>query len=649
MNIQSRGADAAGRAVPTLPQTLRLLRAAPPDLGLLRALSGLPHASSLDIYAHHFPGLMDRRFEPPPQAVIPDLVAEISAHPYTVLRAPIDWAMDPFGDRTWRLGLQSLSWIDRASGTHGAPIWAVGDAIRAWTDANMRAQNCAELTWDEHAMAARLDRVWRFIRNWAHGTCALNQPSFTAAFDLILTHLYALADDKFYLKRHNHGLMQCKSLLTTAKGLPHLVHSRDFIEIAERRIREQVAGSVARDGVHIENSPGYQLFFVRLINGIIDDCYIAFSDPVPVYLCQMRDDLLSNLFDFIRSDMTLANFGDTLRKNVRRDLAGLRNSAAQGIAILPLIAQRLQYMTSEGRDGTPPAHCDRVFPLSGYACWRTGWELTAQGGDAVSVHVKAGRMSSIHSHNDEGSFQVFGFGQELLVDAGRFSNDRHHAMSRYAASDLAHNLLTVDNVKRRPDLVSGAITNHSGEDGKTPWLILGHDFYRKGGILSYRRLIAFFKPYSIVTLDAVATLFPRVLRTHLNFAPGLKMSGAPDGRSVSFSLLCGRGVQVETPDLGADFGLVGAGDSHGAWMFPQEYKAVPTTRLSIARSRSAGQHLLATHIRLVPKAPTTARRLSLLQTPGQVLLRLGHGPDVEQIGVPLDRLFPAIGDGQAGV
>ena len=114
----------------------------------------------------------------------------------------------------------------------------------------------------------------------------------------------------------------------------------------------------------------------------------------------------------LQPNRTMPQFGDTTNVSRARSIRELTRRARKLVPLPPALEGELLYVRSNGMDGTRPALLDRVFPVGGYAALRANWE---GGQDAITGHFACRRVSDAHYHQDETTFEIYGF---AMLDIG---------------------------------------------------------------------------------------------------------------------------------------------------------------------------------------------------------------------------------------
>jgi hypothetical protein len=569
----------------------------------LRALLAEPGGDHDAILRRLFPAIGDKPIVDEPIPVPEGLVF---AHPVFgayQIPVPVDWAADPFENVSWRFNFQSFHWFDVYMTGDLDQLDAGAALLVDWVDQALHAEPALEQTWNDHAIAKRLDRTGRLLDRYIADRPVLNRRVLDAGAQLVLTHLYGLAADVCYTPRHNHGMMQDLAILSWAPRFPALRDAESFWEHAqERMLVDQVRKSVTADGVHTENTGVYHLFFITLLNGAIR-VHLDAGLEVPAELIESRDAMFDPLVRLLQPDWTFAQFGDETNADVTAELiALLADTRDLGVGD-PAVRQPLDWLLSDGERGVPPRALDRVFDLGGYATFRDRWDPAA----ATTAHFKTSHLSSAHYHADDTAFEIFAHGRALLVEPGSFTYNDSDPFWRYQRSPAAQNVLVVDDLGDDGSIEgwtdASRIVAHGGDD-EVAWVQGTHPNFARAGVTSLVRSFAYAKPDTFVVIDHVRAPDRHDYAQHFHLHPDLTELGVvgrtvvaavPDGPSLSITAAVAPAA-IETP-IGVEDGAVMKG-----WYFPAFLSRVPAYDV-VLRHRGRGLDLPVVIVVTPPGAP----------------------------------------------
>ncbi|MCO7227697.1 heparinase II/III-family protein [Halomonas sp. CnH100-B] len=168
-------------------------------------------------------------------------------------------------DRNWWWQLQALPFLNWYSNSYFFQTESERkkyfkicmDAIYQWVE-KAKNNKASPLSWHDHAAAFRV----RNIANWFVFCCSVDSSlwepkDLDCISSLIYEHLDWIQDDKHYTRYTNHGFDQAMIVLTISLFFDCDSFEKYRVKNRERLISE-VKVAFTEEGVHKENSPGYQ-------------------------------------------------------------------------------------------------------------------------------------------------------------------------------------------------------------------------------------------------------------------------------------------------------------------------------------------------------------------------------------------------------
>ncbi len=315
-------------------------------------------------------------------------------------------------DRNWWWQLQALpflNWYANSFSLHSESertryFSLCLDAIHNWM--NQAKQNeVSPLVWHDHAAAFRV----RNLTNWlifCHSVGLPLNKDFRAEQigSLIIEHLDWLNEDKHYSKYTNHGFDQSMIALTIAS-----MFSSDNFETYRKLNRERLKGEVifafTNEGVHKENSPGYQKMMLGRLKQLRTLAPLGEEE-----ISQMGERYIERATAFLRA-VTLPN------------------------GYLPMIGD-----TRGGDEGLPYKQKDRVdvldFSASGY--------IIIRGIDNQNINFfilfKSAHASNYHRHDDDMMAYIYYNNKVVLGDGGLFNHQEKDTKRKLLRSHLSHSV-----------------------------------------------------------------------------------------------------------------------------------------------------------------------------------------------------------------
>lgn len=256
-------------------------------------------------------------------------------------------------------------------------------------------------------------------------------------------HGEILTDAKFYRARHNHGIFQDMALTDIAQTFPELEPASVWNELATTRLTTQLDHSLSSDNVHLEHSPGYQVYTYEMLyrfnrwieaNGFVTSPRLEAVKRMP-----------ETLVHLMKPNRTLPLFGDTTGEPRTTSMISTLRDYPE-----------LLYAVTGGAEGVRPT--ERVKQLdTQYAVLREHWGENEPFADAVSLMMTAGFHNTAHKHQDDLSIDLYGFGRDFIVETGRYGYTNRPERDT-AVRVKAHNTVNMG---------SRQLTLHSSTIGKS--------------------------------------------------------------------------------------------------------------------------------------------------------------------------------------
>lgn len=428
------------------------------------------------------------------------------------LTPPVDWAADPFNDRSWRFWLNSLRALEDPLATYHttrdvkylrfaqsvACDWIranpVGDQRNpfAWYDmaVGLRGAHLAYLV-DASARDPGTDpeTLWTLLRGaWEHGE--------------------HLADPANFNSHTNHGIFQAFGLAALARSVPEFSTAPRWEEIAGQRLSEMFTRYFSAEGVHLEHSPGYHLDMTQTLQVIRSQGLV--SDARFGALLRKAQSALAWM---VMPNGRKARIGDSSGRLVSTSHFG-RNEE-----VLP---PDLRYVLTRGKRGEKPRQAYRVFPEAGYAIFRSHWPDPKEKWEEASyLFFSAAFHSRTHKHADDLTFEWWDNGRALVVDAGKYGYYYDDPKRIYCESTRAHNTVEVDGQDRsrqRSDVFGSGLRAWGEGDGA---YYVTAEVPGAGPRVMHRRTLVFAPGKWLVVLDELSSDAPHTYNQWFHFAPEL--------------------------------------------------------------------------------------------------------------------------------
>ncbi|QGY42592.1 heparinase [Maribellus comscasis] len=441
----------------------------------------------------------------------------------------INWNSRPVPDNEWVWQLNRMYfWSSMAKA-----YWHTGDEKYAkewcyqfidWTKKNPNDEN-HKYAWRSIEAGIR-GHSWMSLYQHFIGS-----PHFTT--EVLVAFLNSCYDHaEFLMTKYrsgsNWGLMEAEGLAFIAITFPEFKDAEKWKTEAFRRLNNEINIQVYPDGHQRELAMGYHLgcinWFLRTWHlAKLNKLENAFSESYLERIEQMCEVPMK----LCLPDGTNVQFGDAWE--------GTPGQHKERYTEWAKLFDRKDFLflASNGQKGHKPDSTAYALPFSGLYSMRSGWNK-----DAVCLVLKCGPDGGGHSQPDNGSFDVYAGGKNLMPDAGSYIYSGDPEGRRWFRQTKVHQTLTLDgrNTAYEPKLVLW-------KPGKnTDILVVENQSYED---LKHRRSVFFVdKKYFVVVDEAIGDATGDI-GIHFQLAPGDAIFNR-DEYSVKSDFKDGWNVYVQT-------------------------------------------------------------------------------------------------------
>tara|TARA_R110000796_G_scaffold252457_1_gene386867 strand:- start:489 stop:2099 length:1611 start_codon:yes stop_codon:yes gene_type:complete len=280
------------------------------------------------------------------------------------------------------------------------------DAIQCWIS-NAKQNTESPLAWHDHAAAFRV----RNLTNWLlfcqiSGLPISAEARAESLANLIAEHINWLGEDKHYSKHTNHGFDQAMIALTISLMFS-LSSFESHRQLNRRRLKDEVKFAFTEEGVHKENSPGYQkVMLIRLKQ--LDKFTLLSEKEIP----ELGDLYIKKAEAFLKAitlpDGYLPMIGDTQGK-----VCGLT-------------------------DDTFEQDSCNVYDYSS-----SGYVIVKGNNKKIGDYfllIKNCHNSNYHRHDDDLMVYLWCSGDVIFGDAGLYSHNERSNVRKFMRSRLGHSV-----------------------------------------------------------------------------------------------------------------------------------------------------------------------------------------------------------------
>ncbi len=426
------------------------------------------------------------------------------AYPPHFCGEDIDWSTSPVPDKEWVWQLNRMSFWDamgrayRHTGDEKyAKAW--GNQLIDWTIKNPN-NKYHKYAWRSIEAGIRGFRWTGLFQRF------IDSPSFTS--EVLVAFLNSCYDHAEYLMTQyrsgsNWGLMEAEGMAFIAMTFPEFKDAEKWREEAFRRLNNEINIQVYPDGHQRELAIGYHLgcigWFMRTyelakMNGLEDafpDSYLRRIEKmceVPMKLCL--------------PDGTNVQFGDAWEGS-----PGQHKRKFQEWADF-FGRDDFLYLATDGVDGKQPEATAYALRESGLYSMRSGRDK-----EAICLVLKCGPDGGGHSQRDNGTFDLYAGGRNLMPDAGSYIYSGDPEGRAWFRQTKVHQTLTLDgkNSAYAPQLLLW-------QPGDSLDILVVENKSYEG--LVHRRSVFFVEKKYFVIVDDVIGPATGDVAIHFQLAPG---------------------------------------------------------------------------------------------------------------------------------
>lgn len=369
--------------------------------------------------------------------LVDDGVVSINGYPEVAVDIQRDWSANPLGSRSWQWAVAAFRFMPAliafhaARGEDAAMDWAMS-ALRSWQRAVAGPLRNYEFAHNDHAVANQAENlVFLLAYLSSEGIREKDQAEIAVA---IRDHARLLSTEDFYSRHTNHGIEQSRILAVIGDFLVADPDARDWLRLAVGRLGEELDFAFTKEGVHVENSPGYHAYVCLSFLKILD----YFPREEIAELADRIDALMPRAIRFLthiaRPDGTLPIIGDTVNDPIPNYFKRYRKTRDY---------THLRYATTDGAEGQQPSQTAVLYPQAGYFIARDAWQPPGEGRSAFHLVLRCGFRSAYHRHDDDLNIVLYCDGEDWLVDSGAYRYAEDDPIRRYVRSKWGHNVPVV--------------------------------------------------------------------------------------------------------------------------------------------------------------------------------------------------------------
>ncbi len=352
----------------------------------------------------------------------------------------------------------------------------------------------------------RANQLCKALRAFVHAN------AFTPEFlGILLASLYDHQVKTEHLPMgmvHNKAIFEQRGFVETAITVPEFKDSRRWLQIASRIVTENLLAQTTPDGVQREWSGGYHLAVLRDAERIASRLGAAGIEMPKEFSDRIRA-MHDYVFWIATPDLGFPMFGDCSRPI----------SLPESRSAWPLYSPLKGATASTGdpryaaradqKDSALPRECSHAFLQAGFYALRSDWTPQQI---YLALHCSPPAISG-HDQPDNGTFELYAYGQWLMTDSGFYTYGHDAAARGWHRQTRVHQTLTLDGKNAEVD--GRNLLWHSSPNCET--IVVENQSYPT---LRHRRSLWFVHREFFVLLDEAIGDAKGVLDLHFQPAVG---------------------------------------------------------------------------------------------------------------------------------
>jgi len=359
-----------------------------------------------------------------------------------------------------------------------------------------------QFIWSDHAVSKRTLSVLHFLLRNNKKHQKIYEGIFINQLEDLLAKQGKWLSKKANYSEGNHGLMIDTALL----ALGFYKQNNSWIKLATQRINNRAKQDFTNLGTHLENSPDYHVLVMNhyfKIKDFLDSLDLKNLLDKSTY--NLIKQLPNYLVHIIMPNRYLPRIGDSENTLITNNYGN----------------KNFQYILSEGLSGEKPISKSLYDKDAGIFTYRSSWKKDDLK-NSLWWAIKSGAKNSVHKQEDDLSFMIYAFNNEIFSDAGKYNYDSKSIFRQYAVSPQGHNVVSI---KNKNYYVSQNLEHieHLKLKKKTAryiWLSAKNNAYKQTSIF---RDFIFLKPNTFIIIDRIKSRNKNLYSQHFLLGPNMEI------------------------------------------------------------------------------------------------------------------------------
>lgn len=453
--------------------------------------------------------------------------------------------------------------------------------------------------YNDHGVALRTMALINYWNEYRFSNQNTNAAFHSQLLRMIYEHAELLATYSFYRPKNNHGIFQDIALLMVADTFPEMDKSQKWKEIAKTRFKAQIDHGVSATGLHMEHSPGYQLYIYQMLISMVDWTEKNGYDLDEESKRRIRL-MPTHLTYMLKPNLKFVQFGDTYAEV-------MKTNAFKYVEQYP----ELLYSLTAGAKGMKPEK-NIIQEDNQYVFFRQHWGENEPFDQAIAFGMTAGFNGMPHKHFDDLSIDLYGFGADYIVETGRYGYAR--AQERYSVfNGDAHNSIQIEG-EQFPltlDKVGQSAILESKQLPSGDYYTVGKHSLMTG--TTHQRAVWYDREQTFVIHDTIAANETKTFLQRFHLAPGFEITKQGENEIVATNT-DGRTLDlIQIPTTGDK--VLTVGDSHVSYA---DYTWFARKQIITKQVMKNGEYITVIHLGKTPTDTIQATELTTTDA-GRVL------------------------------
>lgn len=364
----------------------------------------------------------------------------------------------------------------------------------------------------------------------------LNSPAFTPEFlTEFLVNYYHHANHIMhnFSKQGNHLLFEGQRIIYAGTFFPEFKEAANWRKKGIEILNEEIKKQVYDDGMQYELDLGYHEAAINIFFKALNMAEAnGFANEFPPAYLEIIEKMINVVVNTAFPDYSHPLFSDAKEGNKKELIKNLKKWAK----VYPK-NNDLQYMASEGKKGTVPAHLSKAYQTSGFYILRNGWDK-----ESTMMIMKAGPPAFWHNQPDNGTFELYINGRNFFHDSGCYlyaGKGEVMKLRNWFRQTRVHNTLTLDNRDLETTDSKCLLFN---TEGKNDVFVYENPSYQG---LTHRRSVFFVNREFFVIADEATGNATGTINLHYNLCEGA-VKTVPEKAGVNTEFNDGNNIIVRS-------------------------------------------------------------------------------------------------------